>query len=112
MASGRAREIVNAMSNQTPSHLPVLDVVLSTFVAQALRVVVQREIPDLLAEQPRTVPELAARTGADLRPLTQVMRTLTSVGAFAADGRGRLRLTGLGQTLCADHPAPHATWSR
>jgi trans-aconitate methyltransferase len=93
------------MSNQTPSHLPVLDVVLTTFVAQALRAVVQREIPDLLAEQPRTVPELAARTGADIRPLTQVMRTLTAFGAFATDGQGRLRLTELGRTLCAGHPS-------
>ncbi|MBV9003951.1 MAG: hypothetical protein JO181_04775, partial [Solirubrobacterales bacterium] len=98
-------EIVMAMSSQAPSHLPVLDVVLNTFLAQALRVVVQREIPDLLAEQPRTVPELAARTGADVRPLTQVIRTLTGFGAFATDGQGRLQLTGLGQTLCAGHPS-------
>jgi O-methyltransferase domain len=103
--AARAREIVNATSNQTPPHLPVLDVVLNTFMAQALRVVVQREIPDLLAEQPRTVPELAARTGADVRPLIQVMRALTGFGAFAADGQGRLRLTELGQTLCAGHPS-------
>ena len=53
------------MSSQTPSHLPVLDVVLNTFMAQALRVVVQREIPDLLAEQPRTVPELGQQ-GAEV----------------------------------------------
>jgi hypothetical protein len=93
------------MSSETPSHLPVLDVMLNTFVAQALRVVVQRQIPELLAEQSRTVPELAARTGADVRPLTQVMRALTGFGAFATDGQGRLRLTGLGQTLCAGHPS-------
>jgi hypothetical protein len=52
------------MPSETPSHLPVLDVMLNTFVAQALRVVVQGEIPDLLAEQPpeRAGPDQTARS--------------------------------------------------
>jgi hypothetical protein len=62
-------------------------------VAAALQTVLQLEIPDRLAEGPRSVADLAAETGVKVDHLYRVMRTLASVGVFAELGSRQFTLT-------------------
>jgi ubiquinone/menaquinone biosynthesis C-methylase UbiE len=72
-------------------------------VTQALRVVAELGIADLLAKRPRSVDELAAETGAHAPSLYRFMRALASCGVFAETGSERVfELTPMAELLRAD----------
>lgn len=56
--------------------------------AQAVRVVAELGVADLLADGPLPVAELAAKAGAAPRPLSQALRVLTVEGVFAEPSPG------------------------
>jgi hypothetical protein len=58
----------------------------------------------MLDDGPRTVAELAERSGASADPLGRLIRTLTTVGVFRSDG-DRVATTPLGALLSRTHPA-------
>jgi len=64
------------------------ELIIGSRVAIALRVIVERGIPDLLAAGPKSTDALAAATGLPVTPLRRLMRALTEVGVFTevADG--------------------------
>jgi len=76
----------------------------SAFVVQSIHVVARLGLADILGPEPRTIDELAEATRVHAPSLKRVLRALTTVGVFAEDADGRLRHTGLSETLRTDHP--------
>jgi SAM-dependent methyltransferase len=74
--------------------------------SQALRVVIELGIPDLLASGERSVDELAAATGSNADALYRVMRLLASEQVFRQVPPRRFELTELGSVLRSDRPGP------
>lgn len=56
--------------------------------AQAIRVVAELGVAELLADGPLTIGELASKAGAAPRPLSQALRVLTVEGVFAEPSPG------------------------
>ncbi|XTP10455.1 methyltransferase [Streptomyces albus subsp. chlorinus] len=71
--------------------------------ASALRAAVVHGIPDLLADGPRTVEELAERSGTRTGPLHRVLRLLAARGLFQ-EKNGTFALADAGRSLCTDAP--------
>jgi hypothetical protein len=83
-------------------------------VTQAIYVAVTLGVPDLLADGPRDVDELATATQTDPGSLYRLLRALTAMGIFAEtrDGdRRRFELTELGRLLRSDVPGSLAGWA-
>ncbi len=69
------------------------------WTTQAIYVVAELRIPDLLANGPKTPQELAGTAGANADLLYRVLRALASIGIFVEDADGRFALTPLAETL-------------
>lgn len=86
-----------------PPQAVLTQMLAAPLVTQALRVVAELRIADLLAERPRSVDELAAETGAHAPSLYRFMRALASCGVFAETGDERVfELTPTAELLRAD----------
>jgi SAM-dependent methyltransferase len=75
-------------------------------VSQALRVIIELGIPDLLAVGERSVDELATATQSDADALYRVMRLLAPEGVFREVLPGHFELTEVGAVLRSDRPGP------
>jgi len=84
----------------------LVDQALSYAVPAALRAVVALGVPDLLADEPLAVAELARRAGVHEGNLLRVLRVLAVRGVVAELEDGRFELTELGQALRSDAPLP------
>nr|MBA3805683.1 methyltransferase [Acidobacteriota bacterium] len=73
-------------------------------LTQALYVVAKLGIADLLADKPRTVAELAARTDTHERSLYRVLRSLSGVGIFREVEPKVFALTPYAEPLRSDAP--------
>ena len=71
-------------------------------ISQAIYVVVELGIPDLLAAGPRPCDELARKTNTHAPTLFRILRFLTGAGLFNELGPGEFELTRLGSTLRTD----------
>jgi hypothetical protein len=80
-------------------------------VSQAISVAARLRISDVLATGPMSLDELAAASGTDTRALARLMRALTALGLYTADG-GTFANTELGAALRADAPRSAAGWAR
>lgn len=79
-------------SQATPHDL-VLGLALSYLSARALHVAAELGIADLLRDGPRSVAELASRTGAHAPALGRLLRALAGHGIFAEEAPGCFGLT-------------------
>jgi hypothetical protein len=82
---------------------------LGRLVSSALGVAARLRLPDLLADGPRTVDDLAGLVGTAPGALGQLMRALVALGVFTEHSSGGARpsvfaLTPLGQALRSDCP--------
>jgi len=77
---------------------------LGSWITQAIYVAAELGIADLLAGGPRTVDELADNNNAHAGSLYRVLRALASAGIFAEDAYGRFSLTPLAEYLRSDAP--------
>src|SRR4051812_1273665 len=75
-------------------------------VSQALRVIIELGIADLLAAGERSVDDLAAATQSDADALHRVMRLLAPEGVFSEIAPRHFELTEVGAVLCSDRPGP------
>jgi hypothetical protein len=75
-------------------------------VSQALRVIIELGIPDLLAVSEQSVDQLAAATQSDADALYRVMRLLAPEGVFRETLPRRFELTEIGAVLRSDRPGP------
>ncbi len=80
-------------------------------IAQALYVVAELGIADLLTRGPRSSAELADAAGAHAPSLHRVLRTLASLGVFVEQEDRRFALTALGETLRSDVPGSVRAWA-
>src|SRR5262245_41972505 len=80
-------------------------------IAQALYVVAELGIADLLATRPRTSAELARTAGAHAPSLCRVLRALASLGVFVEQDDQTFGLTPLGETLRSDVPGSARAWA-
>ena len=80
-------------------------------IAQALYVVAELGIADLLASGPRSSAELAEATGVHAPSLYRVLRTLASLGVFVEQDDQTFELTPLGATLRSDVPGSARAWA-
>jgi SAM-dependent methyltransferase len=75
-------------------------------VSQALRVIIELGIPDLLAASKQSVDELATATQSDADALYRVMRLLAPEGVFREVLPRHFELTEVGAVLRSDRPGP------
>ena len=89
-----------ARARRRPSpHETMRELISAYWTSQLVLVAAQLGVADVLAKGSRTVEEIARQVGAQPAALRRVLRALASLGVFAADARGRYRLTPLAQTL-------------
>ena len=79
---------------------------LGFVVSQALRVVIDLDIPDLLAAGERSVEDLATATHTNADALHRILRALAAEGVFSETAPRIFRLTDLGAALRSDEPGP------
>jgi hypothetical protein len=82
----------------------ILRLIRGTRVAEALYVVTELGIADLLKDGPRTPEDLARKSNTDPEALYRLLRALASVGLFVHNDDGTFALTEVGATLRADLP--------
>ena len=80
-------------------------------ITQALRVVVEFGIADLLS-CPATAVDLAQQTGVDPSALDKIVRLLAAVGVFDVDDAGRYVATELSDQLRSASESSLAPWVR
>jgi SAM-dependent methyltransferase len=78
------------------------------WVTQAIYVVAELGVADLLVDGPRAPAELARATGANSDLLYRVLRALASMSIFFEEADGRFRLTPLAETLRSDRGGQRA----
>jgi hypothetical protein len=82
----------------------LLGILSGTWVAQCCYAVAKLGIPDLLADGPRSVDELAAACGADPGALARLLRGMASIGLFRRTAPGTYALTSVTECLRSDVP--------
>lgn len=95
----------DALATPTPEERQRLSDLITGFrFSQAIYVAARLSIPDLLAEGPRDIDDLAEAAGAHPGALFRLLRFLTGVGLFAEVAPRRFALTPLGGLLRSDIP--------
>ncbi|MBA2280565.1 MAG: acetylserotonin O-methyltransferase [Actinomycetota bacterium] len=92
-------------SRQSPAGIygaQVATLLNGAMVAQAISVVAELGVADLLADGPRPTTELAAATGTHEGSLFRLLRALAAVGVLQDGGDGSFSLTPMGQLLRSD----------
>jgi hypothetical protein len=74
-------------------------------ISQALYVAVKLGIPDLVADGPKTVDELARLTSSHAPSLLRVLRLLTALSVFERNVQSTFGLTPTGRRFCTGVPA-------
>jgi hypothetical protein len=82
----------------------LLELIQMRLIPEAIRVVAELGIADLLADGPKSAEELARATGAHANSLRRVLHALTYFGVFAHDSGERFALGPLGEILKRDAP--------
>lgn len=88
----------------------VLERVLGMVDTKAIACAVELRIPDLLADAPRSIDELAAESGAEPDALRRVLRYLVSRGLFREERGDRFANTDATEILREDHPWSWRAW--
>jgi C-methyltransferase len=91
-----------------PAPISMMDLILGSWVAQAIQAAARLRVADALASGPLPLEELARRVGADTDALSRLLRALIGRGIFRQDRNGRYGLTPLAGTLRSDAPASMA----
>lgn len=85
-----------------PPPVSMLELILATWVSQAIQAAAQLRVADALAAGPLPLEDLARRVEADPDALSRLLRALISRGIFRQDRRGRYALNPLADTLRSD----------
>lgn len=80
----------------------VLSLSLGYVMGQAMHAAAKLNIPDAMADGPRSIEDIAKRTGTHAPSLRRLLRTLASGGIVTEHDEGAYALTTLGQTLRSD----------
>lgn len=82
----------------------LLGILSSSWVAQCCYAVAKLGVPDLLADGPLSVDELARRSGADPDALARLLRGMASIGLFRRTAPRTYALTSVTDCLRSDVP--------
>ncbi|HEX2131379.1 MAG TPA: methyltransferase [Actinophytocola sp.] len=82
----------------------LLGILSGSWVAQCCYAVAKLGVPDLLADGPRTVSDLAERSGADPDALARLLRGMASIGLFRRTAPMTYALTSVTECLRSDVP--------
>src|SRR5262245_59706146 len=104
MPARRRRKKPPAALQTPPMPVPLVPLINGYWVSQLVFVAAQLDLADVLAKGPLGIDALAKRVGADPKALGRILRALAAVGVFAADAKGRYKLTPLAQYLRSDYP--------
>ncbi len=77
----------------------LFSILSSPWVAQSCYALAKFGIPDLMADGPRAVADLASASGTDQRALHRMLRALASAGLVRRTAPGTFELTPVGQPL-------------
>ncbi len=88
----------------------LLGLVTGSWKTQAMYVAARLEIPDRLAESPRTAAELAAASGAGEPSLRRLLRALTTIEVVREREDGAFELTPMGSLLDGGAPDSLRSW--
>lgn len=80
----------------------VISLALGYVMGQAMHAAARLRIPDALADGPRSIDDIATRTGTHPPSLRRLLRTLASGGILTEHDNGDFALTTLGHTLRSD----------
>jgi hypothetical protein len=89
----------------TPPPAAMMEMIIATWVSQAVTVAAELGLADALADGPLTIDELAAGVDADPDALRRLLRALIGRGVFRHRRDGRYELNSLARTLCSDAEA-------
>lgn len=81
------------------------------YVSSTAAALTERDIPDLLADGPKTADELAKGSGLRADRLNRALRAMASLGLFTRDAQDRYGLTPYTRLLCADAPDSLKPWA-
>ena len=105
-------ELARLHQRLVPAPAAMMEMIIATWVSQAITVAVQLGVADALADGPLTIDELAARVGADTDALHRLLRALISRGIFRHRRDGRYELNSLADTLRSGAPVSMAWAAR
>src|SRR5262249_41663403 len=88
----------SGIPSQDPPEVALLRLLFGRSVSMAISVVAKLRVADLLADGPKTLADLGAKTKTHAPSLHRVLRTLVAVGVFA-ETDGRFALTPMGGHL-------------
>ena len=88
-----------------PAPATMMEMIIATWVSQAITVAADLGVADALAVGPLTIDELSAKVGADSDALRRLLRALIGRGVFHRRRDGRYELNSLARTLCSDADA-------
>ncbi|NNE72602.1 MAG: hypothetical protein HKN26_02975, partial [Acidimicrobiales bacterium] len=103
------RWLSGAHRRAAPPPLQILESLFAAFDTPVLGTMVTLDIPDHL-DQPRTVADLADRTGTDPERLERVLRYAAGRGFVARTGSGQYRANGITKALRTSAEAPWRAW--
>jgi hypothetical protein len=83
------------------------ELAMSSLLIKAIYAVLELGVIDLVADGPRSSPEIAERAGVVPSQLHRVLRALAAIGVFSEDEEHRFALTPSGATLQSGHPTAH-----
>jgi orsellinic acid C2-O-methyltransferase len=98
-------------TDDTAAARHLLDLISSSWIAQACHVTARLGIADLLAAGPRTAEDLAAATGADAPALRRLLGALGSVDICRQRDDGAFEMTPMGALLGANVPCSLRAWA-
>src|SRR5215813_2138861 len=84
--------------SQDPPDVALIQLLFGRCISMAISVVAKLRVADLLADGPKTLADLSARTKTHAPSLHRVLRTLVAVGVFA-ETDDRFALTPMGEYL-------------
>ncbi len=90
----------------------LLEIIAANRITQAVHVVAELGIADVLKDGPRSAEEIAKATGAVEDAVYRLLRALASLGLFSTLPGRRFALTPSSQALRADVPGSLRAWAR
>lgn len=91
--------------------LTMRELIASALISQMISVIARLGVPDVLAEGPLPVAEIARRVGAHDSALYRVLRALGDVGVVAERDDRHFALTPVGEMLRSDVPGSLRGWA-
>jgi hypothetical protein len=91
-------------SSVPPPDAILMQMLFGALMQKSICIAARLGIADMLAEEPQTADDLAARTGTHAPSLYRLLRTLASIGIFAENAEQKFELTPLAEPLRSDAP--------